>query len=234
VVSLNVKIKVLLVEDNVDLAATIINFIELEGISCDHATNGLSGLNLIMINHYDVLVLDLNLPQLGGLNVCQQLRARGIAIPIIMLTAKDTLRDKIAGFKAGTDDYLVKPFEIDELLARVIALSTRKSGQVHKLIVDGLVLDLKNKQAKYNGTAIKLTPTTFIILEVLMRASPNPIPRKEINYAIWADEQPESNSLKVHVHYLRKQLKAVNADKEIRAEASLGFSLKYRQEHNEN
>jgi DNA-binding response OmpR family regulator len=223
---INMNVKVILIEDNTDLSATIADFLKLEGIHCDYATNGLSGLSLVMNNEYNVIVLDLNLPKLGGLRLCEHLRELGIETPVIMLTAKDKLHDKIAGFKAGTDDYLVKPFEIEELLARITALSTRKSGQVHKLSVDGLVLELKNKQVSFNGTLVQLTPITFKILELLMRASPSAISRKDITYAIWADEQPKSNTLKVHVHYLRKQLQKIKSHKEIYAEASLGFSLR--------
>ena len=118
-------LSVLLVEDDIDLAATVVQYLELEGIQCDHASNGVSGLHFIANNHYDSLLLDINLPRLDGLAVCEQLRDNGDDTPVLMLTARDQLDDKIRGFQVGTDDYLVKPFELLEVYARVQSLWRR-------------------------------------------------------------------------------------------------------------
>jgi DNA-binding response OmpR family regulator len=220
------SINVLLVEDDIDLASTVVDYLEIEGISCDHASNGVQGLALIEANDYQVILLDLNLPKLDGLSVCQKVRDNSNDTPILMLTARDSLGDKVAGFDAGTDDYLVKPFEIEELLIRVIALSKRRSGQVSNLNVGELSLQLKARSAFYAGTAIKLTPITFKLLEKLMREVSKPVSRETLMHAIWGDDQPDSNSLKVHMHHLRKQLEKANASLSIETEIGFGFVLR--------
>jgi len=220
------SISVLLVEDDIDLAATVVDYFEFEDIHCDHAANGVQGLALIEANPYQVVILDLNLPRMDGLSVCQKVRANSNDTPILMLTARDTLRDKMAGFDAGTDDYLVKPFEIEELLMRVKALSTRRSGQVSSLTVGQLALQLKEKTASFNHKALKLTPITFKLLEKLMREAEKPVSRLALMQAVWGDDQPDSNSLKVHIHHLRKQLERVEADISVATETGFGFSLK--------
>ena len=220
------NISVLLVEDDIDLAATVVDYLEIESIRCDHAANGIHGLSLIESNDYQVILLDLNLPRLDGLSICQRVRENSNDTPILMLTARDSLDDKVAGFNAGTDDYLVKPFEIEELLARIIALSKRKSGQVSQLKMGQLTLQLKAKLANYSGQQIKLTPTTFKLLEKLMREESKPVSRIDLCYAVWGEDQPDSNSLKVHVHHLRKQLNKVNAKLTIDTEPGFGFVLK--------
>lgn len=220
------SINVLLVEDDIDLAATVVDYLEIEDIACDHASNGIQGLSLIEANNYQVILLDLNLPKLDGLSVCQKVRENCNDTPILMLTARDSLNDKVAGFDAGTDDYLVKPFEIEELLVRVMALSKRRSGQVSMLVVGPLTLDLKACRASYAGETIKLTPITFKLLEVFMRETAKPVSRSTLMQTIWGDEQPDSNSLKVHIHHLRKQLEKVNASLKIETVAGFGFVLR--------
>lgn len=215
----------LLVEDDVDLATAVIDYFEMEDISCDHAVNGVIGLNLIEQNDYQVIILDLNLPLLNGLNVCKKMREQGMDTPVIMLTAMDTLNDKLTGFDHGADDYLVKPFAVEELVARVLALSKRKSGQVTKLQAAGLELDLASAQAVHHGTVLKISPTEFKILEVLLRNSPNPVSRERIFQEVWGDDQPESNSLKVHVYNLRKQLAKAGDKSILRTVPNVGFAI---------
>lgn len=200
------KLQLLLVEDDIDLASAVIDYLELEDIHCEHASNGLSGLNLIKSNHYDAVILDLNLPKMNGLEVCETLRAQGIDVPILMLTAKDTLDDKLIGFAKGADDYLVKPFAMEELIVRIQVLSRRRSGQVTKLKVCGFELDTQQQVITLQATPLKLSPTAFKILETLMRASPNPVSREKLMQSVWGDEHPDSNSLKVHMFNLRKTL----------------------------
>lgn len=218
-------LSVLLVEDDLDLAATVIDYLAFEKIDCDHAANGILGLNLIESNHYDVILLDINMPYMDGLTVCQSMRAKGYEVPVLMLTARDTLSDKIAGFNAGTDDYLVKPFEIEELLVRILALSKRRSGQATLLSLGALELNIPNKSAQINSSPIKLTPTTFKILEALMRASPEPVSKSALLQAIWGDEIPDSSSLRVHIHHLRKSLDTQNMGKMITTTPGFGFSI---------
>jgi DNA-binding response OmpR family regulator len=218
-------LNVLLVEDDIDLATAVIDYFEIEDISCDHAVNGVVGLNLIEQHDYQVIVLDLNLPLLNGLNVCKNMRDQGIDTPVIMLTAMDTLNDKLTGFDHGADDYLVKPFAVEELVARVQVLAKRKSGQVTKLQVGDIKLDLARVQAFHHDIALKISPTEFKILEILVRNSPAPVSRERLSSEIWGDEQPESNSLKVHIFNLRKQL-AKSGDKHIlRTIPNIGFAI---------
>lgn len=220
------SINVLLVEDDLDLASTVIDYFELEDISCDHAANGLQGISLIEQNRYQVLLLDLNLPRLDGLSICQKVRAMGNDTPVLMLTARDTIADKVAGFEVGTDDYLVKPFELEELLVRTVALSKRKSGQVTKLQAEELTLDIKTACAQYGQQALKLTPITSKLLEKLMREYQHPVPREQLIDFIWGEQGPDSNSLKVHIHHLRKQLAKVEANLLIDNQQGKGFILK--------
>lgn len=226
----NTSIYALLVEDDRDLAASVADYLSLENIICDHAYNGLAGFNLATSNDYDVLLLDLMLPRMDGLSLCEKLREQGVDTPVLMLTARDTLDDKIAGFRAGTDDYLIKPFALEELTMRIRALSTRRSGQVKKLQVADLVLDLNNKSATRAEQPIKLTPTGWILLETLVRASPNIITKRALEQALWQDEPPDTNSLKVHIHNLRKHVDKPFDTPLIHTLPGRGFVLKVNDE----
>ncbi|WP_028579254.1 response regulator transcription factor [Desulfogranum japonicum] len=197
-------LSVLLVEDDQDLADTIIEYLELEQISCHYASNGVAGLHLAEENRYDVLLLDLNLPRLDGLTLCRKLRDQGDDTPVLMLTARDELDDKLDGFRAGTDDYLVKPFELQELVVRIFALSRRRSGEAKKLSCADLEMNLQNHTITRQGTSIKLSPIGWKLLEVLLRASPGAVSRQELMEKVWGDDLPDSNSLKVHIFNLRK------------------------------
>ncbi|CAA0090813.1 Response regulator MprA [Halioglobus japonicus] len=219
-------LNVLLVEDDIDLAATIVQYLELEDIHCDHASNGVAGLHFMRLNRYDSLLLDINLPRLDGLTVCQQLRDDGDDTPVLMLTARDQLEDKIQGFKAGTDDYLVKPFELEELVARVQALAKRRSGQTRVLQYADLVMNLDSKTVSRSGRQLKLSPTGWRLLELLLRNSPKVLTRATIEQSLWGDEPPDSNSLKVHMFNLRKAIDG-NADVPLlHTIAGQGFALR--------
>ena len=216
---------VLTVEDDLDLAATIIDYMELESINCDHASNGVAGLNLLEQNHYDILVLDINLPKMDGLTLCETLRNKGMDIPVLMLTARDSLDDKLAGFESGADDYLVKPFALAELLVRIKALAGRRSGQIKRLQVHDLIFDIGQKSVTRNGQSVKLSPTGLKLLEALMRASPHPMSRSELIEQIWGEEKPDSNSLKVHVFRLRKAIDGGSTRCLIHTHPGIGFAL---------
>ncbi|MBB1316424.1 response regulator transcription factor [Shewanella sp. SR43-4] len=223
------KLQLLLVEDDLDLATAVIEYLELEGILCDHSANGSAGLNLILLNRYDAVILDLNLPKMNGLQVCESLRLQGIDVPVLMLTARDTLNDKLDGFAKGADDYLIKPFAMEELIVRIRVLSRRRSGQAMRLTVADLVLDLQQKQAFRNGVGLKLSPTAFKILDVLIRASPNPVSREKLMQSVWGDDQPDSNSLKVHMFNLRKHLDGNQELKLLHTVSGHGFAIKDNQ-----
>lgn len=221
-------INVLLVEDDIDLAATIVDYLDIESITCDHASNGLMGLELIQRNHYQMVMLDINMPKMDGLTLCNTVRERGLDIPILMLTARDSLENKLQGFEAGSDDYLVKPFAMKELVARVQVLSKRRSGEVKRLVLGDLILDLNQRIAQSQQRTLKLSPIAFKLLEVLVRASPHPVSRQHIMQAVWGDEQPDSNSLKVHIHHVRKQLNASKHSPLLKLDtiSGIGFAIK--------
>lgn len=218
-------LNLLLVEDDIDLATAVIDYLELEDIQCDYAANGVTGLNLINKNNYQAIILDLNLPQMSGLVVCEKMRNNGIDIPVLMLTAMDSLQDKLTGFSKGADDYLIKPFAMEELIVRLRALSRRRSGQVTLLKAAGIELDLDKKQASLNQRILKLSPISFKILEVLLRESPRAVSRDKIIQYIWGDDKPESNSLKVHVFNLRKQLDLAGDKDLLHTVSGFGFSI---------
>ncbi|WP_461536282.1 response regulator transcription factor [Spongorhabdus nitratireducens] len=202
----SLPIQSLLVEDDRDLAASVADYLSLENIAVDHAYNGQAGLTLATENDYDIILLDLMLPRMDGLEMCNRLRQAGVDTPVLMLTARDTLDDKIAGFRAGSDDYLVKPFAMEELLMRVLAQTRRRSSQARKLSVDDLELELDSRTATRAGHNLKLTPSGWTLLETLMRASPGVVTRTQLEQALWPDMAPDTNSLKVHLYNLRRQV----------------------------
>jgi DNA-binding response OmpR family regulator len=199
-------LRVLVIEDNADLAAMIGDYLEAHGHHPDFAADGATGLRLALAQQYDVIVLDRALPRLDGLEACRQLRARGCGTPVLMLTARDTTQDKVTGLAAGADDYLVKPFELAEVEARLQALHRRASGrQAHALLrVGDLEYDPGAMEARRDGRALTLNPTSRKLLEFLMRETGRIVPREELEYLIWGDAPPDADVLRAHMHKLRE------------------------------
>ena len=223
--------QVLLVEDNLSLAETVIAYFGLEDIECDHAATGPQGLELALNTEYQAILLDINLPRMNGLAVCEALRHQGVDVPVLMLTARDTLEDKLAGFDAGTDDYLVKPFEMSELAARVRALAKRRSALAQKIEVGPLVMDLSRKTVSRAGQPLSLTPTCWKLLELLMRESPNVVSRERMAQAIWSDpDRPDSDALKVHLYKLRQEVDRSFPEKLIQTIAAHGVAIRTNDE----
>ena len=195
---------VLLVEDNRQLAAHIVEYLKLDDIECDYAERGDHGLKLAQQGDFDVIVLDLNLPGMDGLSICQALRNEGDQTPVLMLTARDTLENKLEGFEVGTDDYLVKPFDLPELVVRIKALKKRSEPVKSQLQVGDLSLDLSLREAQRQGTMLTLHPVGWELLVALAKASPAPLARRELEQVIWDDDPPNSDALKSHLYQLRK------------------------------
>lgn len=198
--------QLLLVEDNADLSASIGTYLDRRGHIMDYAHDGNVALKLATTNSYHVLILDIGLPDLNGLELCRRLRNdHGISTPILFLTARDTLDDKIRGFSAGGDDYLIKPFAMAELEARLEALQRRSEGQAHRrqLVVANLVFDLDTLHIERAGRTLYIKPAARRVLEVLMRNSHRVVSKEELEAALWGDEPPEADALRVHVHSLR-------------------------------
>jgi DNA-binding response OmpR family regulator len=198
--------RVLIVEDNSDLAANIFDFLEARGHAPDAAGDGITGLHLAVTQDYDVIVLDIMLPGIDGLTFCRKLRQEaGKQTPIIMLTAKDTLEDKLAGFGTGADDYLIKPFALQELEVRLQALQRRGSGRSSSAIlqVGDLTFEPHTLAVRRAGQLLNLTPTGLKIIELLLRRSPQVVSRRDIEAAVWGDSPPDSDALRSHMHTLR-------------------------------
>ena len=197
----------LLVEDHADISEMLTSYFEGRGFSVDYAADGLTGLHLAVTNHYDVIILDLMLPGMDGLSICDKLRrdARS-STPIIMLTARDTLDDKVTGLSSGADDYLVKPFAITELEARVRAQIRRNHGEVTRdlLSVGDLQIDTSTMSVQRQGKPLNLTPIGFKILTTLVKASPAVVTRQELERKVWGDILPDSDTLRSHIYNLRK------------------------------
>ena len=200
--------RILVIEDNRDILANILDYLQLKGFSVDCAQDGLSGLHLANSGHYDLIVLDIMLPGIDGYQVCKRLREDGHnEVPILMLTARDALDDRLQGLNAGADDYLIKPFALSELVARIEAILRRSQGsRKRQLKVADLVYDLDTLHVSRAGQPLKLNPIGLKLLAVLMQKSPAVIRREALEEALWGDDSPDSDSLRSHIHQLRQVL----------------------------
>lgn len=196
--------RLLVIEDNPDILANIADYLGAQGHRVDCASNGPGGLHLALTGHFDLIVLDIMLPGMDGYQVCERLREAGQEVPIIMLTARDALNDRLQGLQAGADDYLVKPFALAELAARIAAVTRRSSGRTRQLRVADLLFDVDSLQVSRAGQALKLNPTCQKLLELLMRRSPAVVRREALEEALWGDDMPASDSLRSHMHLLRQ------------------------------
>ena len=202
--------KILLVEDNKNLALNVSDYLESQGHVIDYAADGITALNLVLTQTFDVILLDIMMPGMNGFSVCQKLRDKnGIATPIIMLTAKDTEEDVLKGFSVGTDDYLVKPFSLPELEARIIAMvrrTKRAFGLNENLVVADLVYNPGTMSFKRGDVALSLMPVPRRILVLLMQNANRVVSRREIEREIWNDEPPDSEVLRSHIYTIRSEV----------------------------
>ena len=201
--------RILIVEDDNDVATSLYEFLEKCGYIVDAAADGVTGLHLATVGTFDAIVLDVALPGLDGLELSRHLRevARKTT-PVLMLTARDALSDKLAGFESGADDYLVKPFALAELDARLRALVKRSYGRTgeRELRVLDLCLNLDTMEVKRGRTPIAVKRIGLRILELLMRDSHRVVRRQELESLIWGDDPPDSDALRAHIHMLRKAI----------------------------
>lgn len=200
--------RILVIEDNRDILANILDYLQLKGFTVDCAQDGLSGLHLASSGHYDLIVLDIMLPGIDGYQVCKRLREDGHnEVPILMLTARDALDDRLQGLNVGADDYLIKPFALSELVARIEAILRRSQGsRKRQLKVADLLYDLDTLHVSRAGQPLKLNPIGLKLLAVLMQKSPAVIRREALEEALWGDDSPDSDSLRSHIHQLRQVL----------------------------
>lgn len=197
--------RILVVEDNVDIAENIGDYLEQQGHLPDFAMDGISGLHLALTQKFDVIVLDVMLPGMDGLNFCRKLKKETThGTPVLMLTARDTLSDKLEGFDAGADDYLVKPFALEELSARIGALVRRGIQTSPALLcVADLSIDTGTMEVKRAGRSINVNRACLKILIMLVQAYPNVVTRKEIEHTLWGDMPRGSDVLRSHIYQLR-------------------------------
>jgi DNA-binding response OmpR family regulator len=221
--------RILIVEDHPDILANLYGFLEPRGHVLDSARNGYGGLALASEHDYDVIVLDVMLPGLSGLELCQQLRTGlGKTTPVLMLTARDSLPDKVAGFDSGADDYLVKPFSLVELEVRLKALVRRASsmhGADAMLRFGDLAYDPGTQEAWRSGVPVLLTRTGFILLRALLAAAPRLVTRAELEHAVWGDAPPDSDALRTHIHALRQAIDKPFATPMLHTIAGVGYKL---------
>ncbi|WP_441294558.1 response regulator transcription factor [Gilvimarinus algae] len=201
-------IRALIVEDNRDICENIAAYLEKHNYLLDFAYDGVSATQLTRLNQYDVIVLDLMLPRMDGLSFCQKLREEAeVETPVLMLTARDTLDDKLKGFRAGADDYLVKPFALQELHVRLQALYKRSHRRADKILsVGDLTLNTSTLQVHRAGRLIELTPASIRLLQRLMQESPCVVSRDELETLLWADEPPDGDALRSHLYKLRQAI----------------------------
>lgn len=220
--------KILIIEDNADIAANVGLYFENKGHTVDFAYNGLHGLTIAQENPFDIIVLDLMLPGLDGTSVCQRLKAsHQSTAAIIMLTARDTLDDKLLGFEAGADDYLVKPFSLLELEARINALQKRgHPGTDNPILkVADLELNLAEHSVTRDNQPIKIKPVNFKILQFLMMNQQRVVAQSEIIDYVWKDDPPEGDPLRVHIHNIRQKIDKPFVQKLLHTVHGIGYRL---------
>ncbi|MEM7018460.1 MAG: response regulator transcription factor [Pseudomonadota bacterium] len=217
---------VLLVEDHHDLADAVVDYLESSGFIMDYAPDGLTGMHLAATQRYDAIILDVGLPVIDGFSICQKLRKEAhLNTPIIMLTARDQLEDKLQGFQEGADDYLIKPFDMPELEIRLHALIRRTRGELDggAYQIYNLTLDTNTMQVQRDGQSIRLSPTCLRILRILMRESPKVVSREALEQELWGDLLPDSDTLRSHIYNLRKAVDKPFPDALIRTLPGIGF-----------
>jgi DNA-binding response OmpR family regulator len=220
--------RVLVVEDDKDIAANLFDYLESESYEIDLASDGLTALHLAVTQPCDAILLDVSLPGMDGLSFCRKLRTEARCdTPVLMLTARDTLEDKLRGFEHGADDYLVKPFSLKEVGARLSALIKRYKGQVTPAILQcgDVRLDPGTLQVERAGRLVKLPPKCMLLLQMLMRSPNRVLRRAELETEVWGEQLPDSDTLRAHIHTLRRALTAAGESEPI--ETVHGFGYKF-------
>lgn len=220
--------EVLLVEDDIRVARLVERALAESGHRVDVRYDGLTGLSDGESGRYDLIVLDIMLPRIDGLEVCRRLRQRQVRTPILMLTARDTVTDRVRGLDAGADDYLVKPFALEEFLARIRVFERRTSdGEDERLQVGDLTLDTARHEVRRAGLAIELTATEFQLLAYLMRAPGRVLTKDQIMDHVWGyDSEATSNVVEIYVHYLRDKIDRGFPRPLIRTVRGVGYTIK--------
>ena len=223
--------RILIIEDDRAIATNLYDFFAGLGHSVDAAADGVTGLHLAVSHAFDAIVLDIGLPGMDGIKLCEKLRREAqVETPVLMLTARDTLPEKLEGFDCGADDYLVKPFALKEVEARLLALHKRSGGRVtqKKLVAGDIVLDPRTLEIRFAGQEVKLTPKCIRVLETLMNEPGRVFSRAQLESAVWGDSQETSDTLRSHMHVLRRALMESGGYDPIETVHGLGYRLSAR------
>ena len=222
------NLRILVIEDSRDIAGNIADYFEPLGHILDFASEGVGGLHLALTGSYDIIILDIMMPGMDGLTLCRKLRENADNYtPVLMLTARDTLEDKVTGFETGADDYLVKPFALQELAVRINALIRmgKIGGNTKKICVGDLSLDTGTLSVMRAGKSVELNKICISILKLLMKASPNVVPRQEMEHVLWGDFPPGSDALRSHMYTLRRLIDKPFNKKLIHTVHGVGFKI---------
>jgi DNA-binding response OmpR family regulator len=220
--------RILIVEDDKSIATNLYDFLEARGHVVDAAADGVTGLHLAITHDFDAILLDLNLPGMDGMTLCRKLREEaGKDTPVLMLTARDTLEDKLEGFQHGADDYLVKPFSLREVEARLTALYRRHTGRVarRELKVGELSFDPRTLSIRFGDKPVKLPPKAIRLLELLMSQPDRVFSRAELETALWGEPQESSDTLRSQMYVLRRSLAAAAGYDPIETVHGIGYRL---------
>jgi len=221
--------RILLVEDDELVAEVLVKDLAAQNYAIDVAADGQAGWELVDAFTYDLILLDVNLPKLDGITLCRRLRSQGLLIPILLLTSHNSSCDKVMGLDAGADDYVTKPFDLDELLARIRALLRRGSSTLPPILEWGdLCLDPSTCEVTYNSEAIHLTPKEYGLLELFLRYSSRVFTRNAILEHLWSfEELPGEETVTAHIKGLRRKLKAAGLSQDpIETVYGIGYRLK--------
>ena len=218
--------RLLVVEDNRSLVANLFDYFEARGYALDAAPDGPTGLHLALTQDYDAIVLDWMLPRMDGRQVLERLRDAGRQVPVLMLTARAELDDKVSTFRGGADDYLTKPFDLPELEVRLEALVARAHGRGRRVLqVGDLKLDLATLEVTRGGRLLHLYPACRKLLELLMQASPAAVSRERLEHGLWGDTPPDGDMLRSHVYDLRRSVDGPFPVKLIHTLPRVGYRL---------
>jgi DNA-binding response OmpR family regulator len=221
-------VRILIIEDDRAIATNLYDFLSDRGHTVDAAADGVTGLHLAVTQDFDAIVLDISLPGIEGTKLCRKLRDEAhLDTPVLMLTARDTLDDKLRGFECGADDYLVKPFALKEVEARLTALHRRTSGRVTSRLLSAgaLTLDPRTLSIRFAGKEVRLPPKCIRLLEVMMADPGRVFSRTELENAVWGDTHETSDTLRSHMHLLRRALDDAGGYDPIETVHGLGYRL---------